>query len=76
MKTVLLKIDESVLGDTDTIVSAINISRNKYIIEAINYYNKLQRRRALEVKMKLESAMVREESLNVLKEFEGIDYVD
>ena len=50
--------------------------RNKYISEAIDYYNKLQRRLILEAKLKKESQLVKDESMSVLKEFEEIDYGD
>jgi hypothetical protein len=50
--------------------------RNRYINEAIAFYNRYQKRLLLERKLKKESNMVREDSFRVLKEFEDIDYVD
>jgi predicted transcriptional regulator len=76
MKTVSLKIDDSIFGETEMILSRIKTSRNRYINEALEYYNKLQKRRILEERLKNESDLVKEDSLNILKEFEGIDYVD
>ena len=43
MKTVSLKIDESIFGETEEILSRINIPRNRYINEAIKYYNRAQK---------------------------------
>ena len=76
MKTVSLKIDDSVFVETEKILSNIGKPRNRYINEAIEYYNKIQRRMLLEQKYAKESKLVREESMLVLKEFEAIEYDD
>ena len=76
MKNISLKIDDSIFGDTEKILSKIKKPRNRYINEAIDYYNKLQKRFILERSLKKESVLVREDSMNVLREFEEIDYVD
>ena len=76
MKTVSLKIDDSIFGETEKILSKIKKPRNRYINEAIEYYNKLQRRALLEKKLKKESAIVKSDSMEVLKDFEEVDYVD
>lgn len=73
MKTVLLKLDDSIFVDTESILSRIKKPRNRYINEAIEYYNKYQRRQILEKRLKSESELVKEESLSVLKEFEEVD---
>jgi hypothetical protein len=51
MKTISLKIDDSIFGDTENIVTLIKKSRNRYINEAIDYYNKLQKRKFFEQKI-------------------------
>lgn len=76
MKTVSLKIDDSIFGETEIIISRIKKPRNRYINEALDYYNKIQRRKMLEDKLNKESALVKNESLSVLNEFEEIDYAD
>lgn len=76
MKTISLKIDNSIFGETENILSRINISRNRYINEAIQYYNTVKRRQLLEQKLKSDSDLVKNESIKVLKEFENVDYVD
>ena len=76
MKTVSLKIEDSTFGDTEKILSHIRISRNRYINEALEFYNKLQKRKILEKQLEGESAIVRKDSMNVLKDFEKIDYAD
>ena len=76
MKTVSLKIDDSIFGETEKILSRIKIPRNRYINEALEYYNKFQRRQILEKRLKSDSDLVKSESITVLKDFERIDYVD
>ena len=76
MKTVSLKIDDSIFGETEKILSGINIPRNRYINEAISYYNKVQKRRLLEQRLKIESEMVREDSMKTLKEFESLTHAN
>ena len=76
MKTVSLKIDDSIFGETEKILSRMKKPRNRYINEAIDYYNRLQRRLIIEKRLKKESELVKAHSMSVLKEFEEIDYVD
>ncbi|MCF8371973.1 MAG: hypothetical protein K9H64_10145 [Bacteroidales bacterium] len=76
MKTLSLKLDDSTFGETEKILEWIKQPRNRYINEAIDYYNRVQKRLILEKKLKKESALVRQNSMDVLKEFEEIDYVD
>ncbi len=76
MKTVSLKIDDSIFSETEKILSRIKKPRNRYINEAIAYYNKLQRQQIIERKLKEESSLVKKDSMAVLKDFEVIDYED
>jgi len=76
MKTISLKIDDAIFGETELILSKIKKPRNRYINEAIGYYNMMQKRKIIENKLKKESALVRDESLSVLNDFEVIDYAD
>jgi len=76
MKLISLKVDESIFGETEKILSKLKKPRNRYINEAIAYYNKIQKRKLLEKKLQKESDLVKEDSLSVLKDFEDIDYGD
>jgi len=73
MKTISLKIDDSIFGETETILNSIKKPRNRYINEAIAYYNIAQKRILLQQKMHFESKLVSESSMEVLKEFAQID---
>jgi predicted transcriptional regulator len=74
MKTVSLKIDDSIFGETEKILEHIRIPRNRYINEAIEYYNRIQSRSLLERKLKAESELVKLDSIRVLKDFGEIEY--
>jgi hypothetical protein len=74
MKTVSLKIDDSIFGETEKIVLSMRIPRNRYINDAIAYYNNVQQRRILEKQLQVESELVRKDSLHVLGEFEALDH--
>lgn len=74
MKTVSLKIDNSIFEESEKILNNINISRNRYINDAIEYYNKIQKRKYLEKKLKEESLLAGDESMKINKEFDAIEY--
>jgi hypothetical protein len=76
MKTVSLKIDEGIFMETEEVVSRLKKSRNRYINEAIDHFNQLHKRKLLGEKLKKESYAVRDDSMEILKDFEDIDYVD
>ena len=55
MKTISLKLDESIFNDTENILENIKKPRNRYINEAIEHYNLLQKRILLQKKLHFES---------------------
>jgi len=73
MKTISLKIDDSIFVEVENIVHNIKKPRNRYINEAIDHYNKMYKRKLIEEKLKFESSIVKENSMSVLKEFEDIE---
>ncbi|MBC7557373.1 MAG: hypothetical protein H7195_10470 [Chryseobacterium sp.] len=76
MKTVSLKIDSSIFIETEKILAKIDLPRNRYINEALDFYNKIQKRKLLEKRLKIESNLVKEDSLKVLNDFEKLGYAD
>jgi hypothetical protein len=74
MKVISLNIDEMIFNETEKLVSILKKPRNRYINEAIDYYNKHQNRLMLEQQLLKESEMVQKDSMNVLRDFEGFDY--
>jgi len=76
MKNVSLKIDDSIFVETEKIISRVKKTRNRYINEALDYYNRYQNRVMLAERLKDESSLVKDDSMSVLNEFEEIDYAD
>lgn len=73
MKTLSLKLDDSIFIETEQVVTRLKKPRNRYINEALLFYNRLQRKRILSRKLELESKLVQSESLKILAEFENLD---
>jgi hypothetical protein len=76
MKVISLNLDEVIFGETEKIVALMKKPRNRYLNEAIDFYNKHQQRIMLERKLYKESETVRENSMNILRDFEEFDYGD
>ena len=72
MKNLSLKMDEKVFQETEKILTKVRKNRNRYINDAVQFYNVLQKRRILKNQLKQESKLVREESMKVLEEFESL----
>ena len=76
MKTLSLKLDDRVFTETEQVINQINKPRNRYINEALDFYNKIQRKKFLAARLERESKLVKEESMLVLHEFEGFEHED
>ena len=75
MKNISLKLEEAIFRETEEILVRVKKPRNRYINEAIEFYNKVQRKQIVEEKLRIESGIVSTDSMSVLKDFEDIDYV-
>lgn len=76
MKTLSLKLDELIFNETEQLVTSLKKPRNRYINEALQYYNRLQRKKILAKRIETESKLVQKESLKVLAEFDSLDDYD
>lgn len=76
MKNVSLKIDDSIFVELEKILVQSKQPRNRYINEALGHYNRLQKRKLLEKRLKKESQLVQRESMAVGAAFEKIAYAD
>ncbi len=76
MKTLSLKLDDIVYEETEQLLEKIKKPRNRYINEALQYYNRLQKRKIISQLLVQESKLVSEESMHVLNEFENMDEYD
>ncbi len=76
MKTLSLKLDEVVYKETEQLLEKIKKPRNRYINEAISYYNRLQRRKLIANQLVVESKIVSEDSMAILSDFEKLEEND
>lgn len=76
MKTLSLKLEDQIFNDAEGVISKINKNRNRYINEAVDFYNRYNKRKILASKLAKESKLVQHESMSVLAEFEMISHED
>ena len=69
MKTLSLKLDDSIFSETEELLNYVKIPRNRYINDALLYYNKYQKKSFLAKKLENESILVREESVRIFSGF-------
>lgn len=72
-KQVSLKIDETILREAEESIKRLGKSRNAYINEAVDYYNKINKKRELRELLVKESAAVYSSSMKILKEMEALE---
>ena len=72
MKTLSLKLEDQIFNEAEGLISKVNKTRNRYINEAVDYYNRYNKRKLLTAKLAKESKLVQVESMSVLAEFERI----
>lgn len=72
MKNLSLKLEDNIFQETENILAKVNKNRNRYINEALEFYNKLQKRKLLSKQLDKESKLVASDSLSVLAEFEAL----
>jgi predicted transcriptional regulator len=76
MKSLSLKLDEEIFTDMENILEQKDQSRNRYINEAVQWFNQMNRRRILTNQLACESRMVAADSMAVLSEFENLEDED
>ena len=76
MKTLSLKLEDNIFRETEDVLSKVKKSRNRYINEAVDYYNRINKRNLVSEKLSKESKLVKKESLLVLTEFESLNDED
>ena len=76
MKNLSLKMDDVIFNETEKIIGKMNKNRNRYINEAVEFYNLLQKRRIISHQLQKDSKIVQAESMKVLDEFEKLQDED
>jgi len=61
MKILSLKLDDEVFNEAEKITTSLNVARNRYINEAVNLYNRVNKRRLLKKQLSKESELVSKE---------------
>lgn len=72
MKNLSLKLEDDIFQETELIISKGKKNRNRYINDAIEFYNRLHKRRLLSEHLSKESKIVAQDSMEVLAEFEKL----
>ena len=73
MKSISLKLQEQILRETENLLEHLKTSRNKYINEAIEYYNQYRKRKLIEEQLVKASKLVSDDSMEILGEFESLE---
>lgn len=73
MKTLSLKLRDDVFREAERVVHSLRIPRNAYINQALEFYNRLHRRKQLRMRLHQESKLVREESMKTLELMERLE---
>jgi superfamily I DNA and RNA helicase len=76
MKNLSLKLEDNIFLETEKIITKVKKNRNRYINEAIEFYNRLHKRRLLSKQLSKESKLVFADSMKVLAEFEKLNDED
>jgi len=72
MKNLSLKLEDDIFQETEHIISKVKKNRNRYINEAVEFYNRLYKRKLLSEQLGKESKIVAQDSMEVLAEFEKL----
>lgn len=72
MKTLSLKLDDTIFEETEKLTSKLKTARNRYINEALSIYNLFNKRRLLKKQLTKEAKAIKADSLEILSEFEKL----
>lgn len=73
MKMVSLKLYEQLAAEADELSDKLNISRNRFINDAVVAYSKTVRRELLAKEMEAAAAAIKKSSREVIDEFDALD---
>lgn len=70
-KAISLKIEDQIFDKTEELISELKISRNKYINDAQESYNRMEEMEKVTALLVKASILVRDNSIEVMQDFEG-----
>lgn len=71
-KVLSLKLQEPIFSQTEHLIGKLHVPRNQYINQALEFYNTFNTRRLRGKQLHKESALVRNDSLAMLDEFDQL----
>ena len=72
MKNLSLKLSDSIFTETEKVIKKIRKPRNRYINEALSFYNKFHQKKNLKELLQKESRLVAKSSKEILDELEKL----
>lgn len=72
MKILSLKLDTEVFKETEAIIKDKKVARNRYINQALEFYNSYQKRKKLRTEFAKASLLTQESSLEIHAEFDDL----
>jgi hypothetical protein len=73
MKNLSLKLSDSVFTETEKVIKKIRKPRNRYINDALSFYNKYHKKKLLRQLLEKESKLVSKSSKEILSELERLE---
>lgn len=70
-KAISLKIEDQIFDKTEELISGLKISRNKYINDSLENYNRMEEMEKVTALLVKASILVRDNSIEVMQDFEG-----
>lgn len=70
-KAISLKIEDQIFDKTEELISGLKISRNKYINDSLENYNRMEEMEKVNALLVKASILVRDNSIEVMQDFEG-----
>lgn len=72
-KALSLKMNERIFKETERVLRKIRMPRNTYINEAVDFYNRLQKRKVIKRQLIKESKLLKKDTREFLKSFELLE---
>lgn len=72
-KLLSLKMDDRVFAETESVLRKIKIPRNAYVNQAVDFYNRCQKRLLVKKKLQKDVRLLKEDTREFLKSFELLE---
>lgn len=72
-KALSLKMDERIFKETEKVIKKIRIPRNAYINQAVDFYNRLQKRKSIQKQLIHEAQLLKKDTVDYLSSYELLE---